>query len=97
MTLSTHEKSIHANIIVTSVLVLFMSGCSSIAMHSQQETPVPYAGTKQAFKKAKKTWFDYDYYGQFNFYAIDVPFSFITDTVLYPIDAYRLEQKKKEK
>ena len=89
MRLPTHIKSI-----VLSVLVLFMSGCSSIATHSQQETSVPYAGTKQAFKKAKKTWFDYDYYGQFTLYAIDVPFSFITDTLLYPIDAYQLEQKR---
>lgn len=81
-------------IIVMSVFVLSVGGCSSIAAHSKQKSPVPYAGTKSAIKQAKKTWFDYDFYGQFSIYAIDAPFSFIADTVMYPIDAYRLEQRK---
>jgi len=91
MKLSTYVK-----IIVLGVFVLSVSGCSSIVAHSKQETPAPYAGTKSAIKKAKKSWYEYDFYGQFSIYAMDAPFSFIADTLLYPLDAYRLEQKKSE-
>lgn len=83
-------------IIVASMFLLFVSGCSSIAAHSEHEAPMPYAGTKSALKEVKKSWFDYDFYGQVYIYAIDVPFSFIADTVLYPIDVYRIEQKNTE-
>ncbi len=71
------------------VLVGFTSGCSSIAARTQNENPAPYAGTKSAMKNVKKSWYDYDIYGQVYLYIIDTPFSFIADTFLYPLDAYQ--------
>lgn len=83
-------------IIAASMFLFFVSGCSTIVAHSEHKTPIPYAGTKSALKEVKKSWYDYDFYGQVYIYAIDTPFSFIADTVLYPIDAYRIEQKNIE-
>ncbi len=78
-------------IIVFFFLIFALGGCSSIVAHSdKQVTPLPYAGTKAAMRKTKKSWYKYDFYGQVYFYSIDVNFSFITDTLLYPIDVYRL-------
>jgi uncharacterized protein YceK len=71
--------------------VAVLSGCSTIAVHSDKEvTPSPYAGTHIAVTKTKRLWYKYDYYGQIMLSAPDVPFSFVADTLLYPIDAYRL-------
>jgi len=42
----------------------------------------------------KKSWQHYDVYGQVYLYIIDMPFSFIADTLLYPLDAYRVERAK---
>ena len=82
------------HIILLFILVFVVTGCSTIAAHSEKETPVPYAGTKAAIKKVKKSWQHYDIYGQVYLYVIDTPFSFIADTLLYPLDAYRVEQAK---
>ena len=81
----------------TAIILCFIfviSGCSTIVAHSEKEAPPPYAGTKTAMKKAKKSWQDYDFYGQIYIYILDTPFSFIADTVLFPIDTYRFEQAK---
>ena len=83
----------------TTIIVLFIyisvvSGCSTIVAHSEKETPPPYAGTKTAIKQAKKSWYDYDFYGQVYIYVIDTPFSFIADTLLYPLDTYRFDKAK---
>jgi len=74
------------------ILAFVATGCSTIVAHSERVVPVPYAGTKAAMKKLKKSWQHYDVYGQVYLYIIDMPFSFIADTLLYPIDAYRVEQ-----
>ena len=88
-----------SNLKLTSIILCFIfvsvsSGCSSIAAHSGSEAPPPYVGTKTAIKKVKKSWQNYDFYGQVYIYVLDAPFSFIADTVLYPIDSYRFEQAK---
>jgi len=88
------NKSNGTHIILLFILVFIVSGCSTIAAHSEKETPMPYAGTKAAIKKVKKSWQHYDIYGQVYLYVIDTPFSFIADTLLYPLDAYRVEQAK---
>jgi len=88
------NKSNGIHIILLFILVFVVTGCSTIAAHSEKETPVPYAGTKAAIKKVKKSWQHYDIYGQVYLYVIDTPFSFIADTLLYPLDAYRVEQAK---
>ena len=73
------------------LLVALLSACSTIAVHSDKEvTPSPYAGTNIAVTKTKRLWYEYDYYGQVMLSAPDVPFSFLADTLLYPIDVYRL-------
>ena len=73
------------------LLVTVLSACSTIAVHSDKEvTPSPYAGTNIAVMKTKRLWYEYDYYGQIMLTAPDVPFSFVADTLLYPIDVYRL-------
>ena len=74
--------------------MLVVSGCSTIAEHSKNEMPIPYAGTKAAIKKAQKSWYRYDLYGQVYIYILDTPFSFVADTLLYPLDTYRFEQAK---
>ena len=79
-------------IIVLFIFILITSGCSTIVAHSENKTPLPYTGTKAAIKKAKKSWYDYDLYGQIYIYVIDTPFSFIVDTLLYPLDVYRFEK-----
>jgi len=82
------------SIVLCFVFASAVSGCSTIVAHSEKETPPPFVGTKTAIKKAKKSWYFYDYYGQIFIYVIDTPFSFIADTVLFPIDAYRFERAK---
>lgn len=73
------------------LLVTVLSACSTIAVHTDKEvTPSPYAGTNIAVTKTKRLWYEYDYYGQIMLSAPDVPFSFMADTLLYPIDAHRL-------
>ncbi|MFC1774061.1 hypothetical protein ACFL3A_12010 [Pseudomonadota bacterium] len=72
------------------LLITVLSACSTIAVHSDKEvTPSPYAGTNIAVTKTKRLWYAYDYYGQVMLSAPDVPFSFMADTLLYPIDVYR--------
>jgi len=83
------------HIMITGLFVLvgFSSGCSSIVAHTQDENPAPYAGTKSAMKNVKKSWYDYDIYGQVYLYIIDTPFSFVADTVLYPLDTYQFRKR----
>jgi len=81
-------------LVVFLILAFVVTGCSTIVAHSEKETPAPYAGTKAAMSKMKKSWQHYDVYGQVYLYIIDMPFSFIADTLLYPLDAYRAEQTK---
>jgi len=79
------------------MFVFSITGCSTIVTHSEKETPPPYAGTKSAIKKMKRSWYQYDIYGQVYLYMIDTPFSFIADTLLYPLDTYRIKQTKPER
>ncbi len=88
----SHSKC--TKMVLLFLFIFAVGGCSSIAERSEQATPVPYAGTKAAIKKVKKSWQHYDIYGQVYLYIIDTPFSFITDTLLYPLDIYRIEQAK---
>jgi len=92
------QKGCNMNISTCTKIILFLmfifaaGGCSTIVTHAEKETPAPYAGTKSAIKKIKQSWYHYDIYGQVYLYIIDTPFSFIADTLLYPLDAYRIEQ-----
>ena len=73
------------------LLAAVLSACSTIAVHSDKDVaPEPYAGTKIAVTKTKRLWYQYDHYGQIMLSAPDVPFSLMADTLLYPIDVYRL-------
>ncbi len=81
-------------IVFTTGATLFfgraLSGCSTVAVHSSKEAaPPPYAGTNIAFSKTKQHWNNYDYYGEVMFTVLDVPFSFLADTLLYPMDVYK--------
>ena len=77
--------------IIFMLLAVVLSGCSTVAVHSKDDvTPPAYAGTNVALTKTKKLWYNYDYYGEIMFTVFDVPFSFMADTLLYPIDVYRL-------
>ena len=79
-----------SNIIVV-LLVAVLSGCSTIVVHSKKDaTPPPYSGTKVALTTTKKLWYKYDFYGAVTLSVLDIPFSFMADTLLYPIDMYRL-------
>lgn len=72
------------------ILVYSLQGCSSVAVHlAEGSKPTPYAGTRIALQKTKKTWLEYYFYGQIMFVAADVPSSFIADTVLFPLDYVR--------
>ncbi len=72
------------------LVVSLSSGCSTVRVHSDPAvTPGPYLGTKQALRKTKQSWYDYDYYGQVALQALDVPLSLLADTVLFPYDAYQ--------
>ncbi|NOY71846.1 MAG: hypothetical protein GXP14_05630 [Gammaproteobacteria bacterium] len=75
---------------ITLILISFIQGCSTVAVHlAEGSQPTPYAGTKMALQKTKKSWSDYYFYGQVMFVVADVPFSFIADTVLFPVDYVR--------
>ncbi|MFV2061783.1 MAG: YceK/YidQ family lipoprotein [Gammaproteobacteria bacterium] len=80
----------HKTIILILILIVssyFLSGCSSIAVHSDKTiTPPPYAGTKRATHYAIQSLDEYDYYGEFFIRAIDIPLSIIADTLLLPYD-----------
>ncbi len=88
------SRSKCTRMVLLFLFVFAVSGCSTIVERSEKETPMPYAGTKAAIKKVKKSWQHYDIYGQVYLYVIDTPFSFIADTLLYPLDIYRIEQAK---
>ncbi|MCF6337295.1 MAG: YceK/YidQ family lipoprotein [Gammaproteobacteria bacterium] len=88
------KKSNGINVAGFLILAFVATGCSTIVAHSESEAPAPYTGTKTAMNKMKKSWQHYDVYGQVYLYIIDIPFSFITDTLLYPLDAYRAGQAK---
>jgi len=87
------NRAKYTRIILSFIFIFVVTGCSTIVERSEKETPMPYAGTKAAIKKVKKSWQHYDIYGQVYLYMIDTPFSFIADTVLYPFDAYRVERR----
>jgi len=83
---------------ILSLLFLFMfaviSACSTVEVHIMSDiTPAPYSGTSFAFNKTKQQWYKYDFYGLIVLTAFDIPFSFLADTVLYPIDIYRLNNQ----
>ncbi len=88
------KRSEYTKIILSFIFVFAVSGCSTIVAHSEREASMPYAGTKSAIKNMKKSWYQYDIYGQVYLHVIDMPFSFIADTLLYPLDVYRAGQAK---
>lgn len=80
------NRDISALVLVFSLL----GGCSTVQVHSDPTvTPGPYLGTKQAVRKTKLSWYDYDYYGQVAVQALDVPLSMVADTLLLPYDVYQ--------
>jgi len=71
-------------------LIAILGGCSTVVVHTKVDaTPPPYSGTKIAFTKTKQSWYKYDLYGAIVLSVFDIPFSFMADTLLYPIDLYR--------
>jgi len=63
-------------------------------MHSDNSiTAAPYSGTRRAAVNTAKSIKKFDYYGEFLIWAIDMPLSFIMDTVLLPYDLYQQSQK----
>ena len=77
---------------VSALILAFtlLSGCSSVQVHVDPEiTPAPYTGTRQALRNTQRTWYDYDYYGQVAWVALDIPLSAVADTLLLPYDAYQ--------
>lgn len=90
-------NKLNSNIAVL-LFTLFFNGCSTVAVHSKSGVvPKPYAGTNIALKNTKRQWYKYDLYGLIVLTALDVPFSFMADTVLYPIDIYRLNNPETKK
>ncbi len=69
---------------------LLFSGCSTVITHTDDSiTPTPYSGTRRATDKTLRSLKKYDYYGEFFIRAIDIPLSFISDTVILPYDLYQ--------
>ncbi|MFV1983256.1 MAG: YceK/YidQ family lipoprotein [Thiohalomonadales bacterium] len=56
-------------------------------------TPLPYSGTRRATDKTLRSLIKYDYYGEFFIRAMDIPLSFISDTVILPYDLYQQTNK----
>ena len=85
------NKGLRSKLLFKVVPIAFVcTGCSTIQTHSGEGNQFrPYIGTSVAIDKAKKVWKNYDYYGQFEFYAADVPASFIADTIIFPYDLYK--------
>jgi len=72
------------------LIAIVCSGCSTIQTHTGKGNQYkPYIGTSVAIDKAKKVWKNYDYYGQFELYAADIPASLIADTIIIPYDLYK--------
>jgi len=86
-----------ARAVTQSMIAAVIGGCSTIVEHSREPAPAPYAGTRSAIRNLERSWYDYDVYGQVYFYIIDTPFSFIADTVLYPLDHYRAKERAKKR
>jgi uncharacterized protein YceK len=83
-----HKSLISILILIVSSNTL--SACSSIASHTDNSiTPAPYLGTKRAVTHTTRSLDKYDYYGEFFIRAIDIPMSFIADTILIPYDMYQ--------
>lgn len=88
-------KMINYKLLLSIFLAIALNGCSTIVVHSKPDvTPPPYAGTGVAITKTKKQWYNFDFYGAVTLTAFDVPFSFLADTVLYPVDLYRLNNSE---
>jgi uncharacterized protein YceK len=52
------------NIAALLLALTLSSGCSTIRIHSAPDVePGPYVGTKQAVRKTRLYWYDFDYYG----------------------------------
>ena len=81
-------------IILLYIYITFISGCSTIVVHSEDNIiPPAYAGTKRAIKETRRQWDKGDLYGVIVLYAFDVPFSAIADTLIYPVDLIRDDNK----
>jgi uncharacterized protein YceK len=70
-----------------AALLLFVSGCSTVKVHALNHDILhPYLGTKTAVKAFVISFKDYHYYGEQYLMAVDVPFCFVADTLLFPYD-----------
>ncbi len=84
-------KIFSSNIIILLLLIAVLNGCSTVAVHLVKDVaPPPYSGTNVALTNTKKIGYNFDFYGAITFSVVDVYFSFMADTLLYPIDMYRL-------
>lgn len=85
-----NRKTMSPNIAALVLTLTLLTGCSTIRVHSDPNvTPGPYVGTKQAVRKTRQYWYDFDYYGQVAMAALDIPLSLVADTLLLPYDAYQ--------
>jgi uncharacterized protein YceK len=85
-------------ILITLLLVISTSGCSTINVHAVEKVPLhPYVGTKTAVNSFFSSFVDYDYYGQPFLMIIDVPFCIAADTLLLPYDVVVWVNRKGKK
>jgi uncharacterized protein YceK len=85
-----HSSAIHPSykLILSALFTLFITGCSTVKVHSyDHEILHPYLGTETALDGFYDSFSDYVIHNQASLMAIDIPFSFVADTLLLPYDA----------
>lgn len=75
-------------VLILLFLLTLLGGCSTIKKHQYNDVVHPYGGTARALDQAGKVWHDYQYFGQFTLYAMDVPLCLVADTLVLPYDLY---------
>lgn len=69
-------------ILLLFLMTLVLSACGSFASRFEGgNSEVYYSGVKYSMERAQ---------GGYGFYYFDVPFSFVFDTVMLPVDAIRI-------
>jgi uncharacterized protein YceK len=81
----------HFSTVVRALLMAscmsFSVGCSTVKVHLYDHQILhPYLGTKTAVKLFIRSFSDYYLHGQQMVMALDVPFCFVADTLLFPYD-----------
>lgn len=84
------QKVSYKRLAITLLLIQIpfsLAACSTIKVHAYDHDILhPYLGTKTAVKAFVNSFSDYYIFGQQFLMAIDVPFCFAADTLLFPYD-----------